>query len=69
MQMIWHQQVIAHQPICGDALPEVMKRSLDSVVRKPAGPILSADGQEDPVGSANVNMNSLRQVPTTSRPL
>jgi hypothetical protein len=57
MQMIWHQYIIAYKAGVGLILPNLMKRALHARLRQPRRPLLSADGQENPIRSVQPNMN------------
>ena len=59
VQMIRHEQVIAHQPGGGCLFPKRVQGSLDDRLRKPALPFVGADGQENPVGTTEGNVDPL----------
>ena len=58
MQMIRHQQAIAHQPGGGRVPPEVMERALNGCLGGPAFAFLRADGEENPIRSAGRKVNA-----------
>src|ERR1035437_6836367 len=58
MQVIRHQQVIAHQPGRGRVPPDVMERVLDGCLGEPTFAFFRADGEENPIGSAERNVNA-----------
>jgi hypothetical protein len=50
MQVIGHQQIIAHLPCRGRVLPDVVQRALRRGLRQPALAFLRADGEETQFG-------------------
>jgi hypothetical protein len=49
VEMIGHEEVIAHKPRGGGVFPDFVKRALNRSLRQPAFAFFSADGEEDPV--------------------
>src|SRR6516162_2069942 len=61
MQVIGHEQIIAHQPGHGRVLPDVMKRVLNRGLREPLTAFPGADSEEDPIRSAERSVNPFRR--------
>lgn len=59
MKVIWHQQIITHEPRGGGALPNVMQRALHRSLRQPLATLLCADSEEYPIWSAERNVDAL----------
>ena len=55
--MIRHQKIIAHQPRRRRVFPDVVQGALDGSLRQPAFAFLGANGEKDPVRSAERNVN------------
>ena len=58
MQMIGHQQIIAHQPGRSPVLPNVVKRALNRGLGQPAFALFRANGQKNPIRSAQGKVNA-----------
>jgi len=58
MQMIRHQQIIAHEPCRRRAFPDVVQGALHGSLRQPAFTFIGANGEKNPVRSAERNANS-----------
>ena len=61
VQMVGHQQVIAHQPGRRRVFPDIMERTLDGGLSQPASAFVRADGQEKPIRSSQGETNALRR--------
>ena len=57
MQMIRHQEIVAHQPRCRRVFPDVVQGALHRSLRQPTLALLGADGEKNPVRSAERNVN------------
>jgi hypothetical protein len=60
MQVVGHQQIVAHQPCCGGVCPDVMKLALGGRLGEPALAFGGANGKKHPVGTAQRNTNLFR---------
>ncbi len=58
MQMIRHQQIIAHEPSRGRVLPDVRQSPLNRSLRQPAFTFLGANGEENPVRPVERSVNT-----------
>ena len=58
MQMVGHQEKIAHQPGGGRVFPDFVQGALHGRLRQPARAFLGADGEKDPGGTAERNVNA-----------
>ena len=58
MQMVRHQEIIAHQPRRSRVFPDVVLGALHGGLRQPAFAFLGADGEKNPVRSTKRNVNS-----------
>jgi hypothetical protein len=61
MQMIGHKEIIADEPRGGGVFPNLVQRALNRSLRQPAPALLRANGQENPIRSAERNVNALRR--------
>ena len=65
MQVVRHQQIIAHEPSRGGVQPDIVQNTLDRRLCQPALAFIGADSQENPVHPAERKMNPFGwRVPT-----
>jgi hypothetical protein len=58
MQMIGHQEIIAHEPRRCSVLPDAMQSSLNRGLYQPALALLGANREKNPTRSAERNVNA-----------
>jgi len=58
MQMIGHQKIITDEPCCCGVLPDVVQSALNRSLCQPLPALLSADREENPIRSAERNVNT-----------
>jgi hypothetical protein len=57
MQMIRHQDIIAHEPSGSLIFPDLMQRLLYAGLRQPRRPLFRADSQKNPIMAAQHDMD------------
>ena len=60
VDMVGHQQVIAYEPSGGGVFPDIMQRALDGRLREPRFAFFRADVEENPVWSAEGDVDAFR---------
>ena len=57
VQMVWHEEVVAHQPRLRRVFPYVVQRTLNGRLCQPSLSVLRANREEHPVRTAQGNVN------------
>ena len=58
VEVVGHEHVVADEPRGGGVFPNLMQGALDGGLREPAFALVGADGEEDPVGAAEGNVDT-----------